>query len=345
MTLMAARRPAAAKSEEAKTESPAEKTDAAISGEESSEDINEEFEDRRPKGISAERLEVSKLLEAPLSRRNVKKRKGGGGRQLDYVEGWWAIAEANRIFGFDRWNRETVLMDKVEERQYTNSNGNQLWEVCFICKVRITVTIDGTATMREGTGYGSGIDPNRGAAFESATKEAETDAMKRAFMTFGNPFGLALYDKTQANVEDDGPSTPPPARNPNATNQPPQTANERAHAGRQAPPPPRRVAETPNPPARREFAKELIAYGLTNRGIKTLLHICKKADVGQIPEETQEKILVALASSDAVAKYNLGQNSKGDTVLPPEKSIDELEKELSKLFDGSGGPLSPEDAK
>jgi hypothetical protein len=27
--------------------------------------------------------------------------------------------------------------------------------------------------------------------------------MKRAFMTFGNPFGLALYDKTQSNVGDE----------------------------------------------------------------------------------------------------------------------------------------------
>ena len=34
-------------------------------------------------------------------------------------------------------------------------------------------------------------------------KEAETDARKRALMTFGNPFGLALYDKTQANVADE----------------------------------------------------------------------------------------------------------------------------------------------
>ncbi len=37
----------------------------------------------------------------------------------------------------------------------------------------------------------------------SAIKEAETDAMKRALMTFGNPFGLALYDKDQANVVDE----------------------------------------------------------------------------------------------------------------------------------------------
>jgi len=40
-------------------------------------------------------------------------------------------------------------------------------------------------------------------SIESAAKEAETDAMKRALMTFGNPFGLALYDKSKAHV---GPS-------------------------------------------------------------------------------------------------------------------------------------------
>src|SRR3546814_5327148 len=39
-----------------------------------------------------------------------------------------------------------------------------------------------------------------GQAHESAIKESETDAMKRALMTFGNQFGLALYDKTRANV-------------------------------------------------------------------------------------------------------------------------------------------------
>ncbi len=39
-----------------------------------------------------------------------------------------------------------------------------------------------------------------GQAHQSALKEAETDAMKRALMTFGNPFGLALYDKRQREV-------------------------------------------------------------------------------------------------------------------------------------------------
>lgn len=39
-----------------------------------------------------------------------------------------------------------------------------------------------------------------GEAHEKALKEAETDAMKRALTTFGNPFGLALYDREQKGV-------------------------------------------------------------------------------------------------------------------------------------------------
>jgi len=67
--------------------------------------------------------------------------------------------------------------------------------------VRVTVTAGGlTPLIREGSGAGHGIDVDLGQAHESALKEAETDAMKRALMTFGNPFGLALYDKAQRQV-------------------------------------------------------------------------------------------------------------------------------------------------
>ena len=47
-----------------------------------------------------------------------------------------------------------------------------------------------------------------GQAHESAIKEAETDAMKRALMTFGNPFGLALYDKQQRDVTSSATAAP-----------------------------------------------------------------------------------------------------------------------------------------
>ncbi len=38
-----------------------------------------------------------------------------------YIEGWHAIAEANRIFGFDAWNRETVESRCVLSRESKGS--------------------------------------------------------------------------------------------------------------------------------------------------------------------------------------------------------------------------------
>ncbi len=71
----------------------------------------------------------------------------------------------------------------------------------YIARVRITVAAGAHGPLiREGTGAGHGIDTDLGLAHESAIKEAETDAMKRALVTFGNPFGLALYDKSQRQV-------------------------------------------------------------------------------------------------------------------------------------------------
>ncbi len=134
-------------------------------------------------------------LSAKLDKSHVKERTQAG-RKLSYVEGWHAIAEANRIFGFDAWTRETLDLRMVAERERQVGQGTG-FGVTYIAKVRVIV--DGVA--REGIGAGHGIDRDLGLAHESAVKEAETDAMKRALMTFGNPFGLALYDKTQENVE------------------------------------------------------------------------------------------------------------------------------------------------
>jgi DNA repair and recombination protein RAD52 len=141
-------------------------------------------------------------LAAKLSPTTVKAREQGG-RKVSYIEGWHVIAEANRIFGFDNWTRETLDVRCVSEKEREiGAAKNPGWGVTYIVKARIIV--DGVA--REGCGAGHGIDRDLGQAHESAIKEAETDAMKRAFMTFGNPFGLALYDKAQTNVGEDGPA-------------------------------------------------------------------------------------------------------------------------------------------
>jgi len=135
-------------------------------------------------------------LAAPLSRTNVKQRSQAG-RQLSYVESWVTISEANRIFGFDGWSSETVEIKCVSEREREIGKDKKAgWGVSYTAKVRVTVA----GVTRDGVGAGHGIDVDLGQAHESAIKEAESDSRKRALMTFGNPFGLALYDKEQANV-------------------------------------------------------------------------------------------------------------------------------------------------
>lgn len=147
----------------------------------------------------------NKELAKPLDKKHVK--PPAPGKYGDYVEGWQMIAEANRIFGFDGWTRETVSMIETNRELLTlkgrNDSEYQQWRVGFVAKVRVNAC----GVMREGTGFGSGMGKPEalGEAIESAVKEAETDAMKRALMTFGNPFGLALYDKTQANVAETAP--------------------------------------------------------------------------------------------------------------------------------------------
>lgn len=150
--------------------------------------------------------EQTAALAAPLDRKHVK--PPAPGRFGAYIESWHAIAEANRIFGFDGWSSETVSLTVVTateatwERWAKGQRGVKEtvkgWDVAYLAKVRITVG----GVVREGTGAGTGRDASLGLAHESAAKEAESDARKRALMTFGNPFGLALYDKTQANVAD-----------------------------------------------------------------------------------------------------------------------------------------------
>lgn len=135
--------------------------------------------------------EIADELSKPLDAKHVKTRSQAG-QTLSYVEGWHAIAEANRIFGWDAWSRDTLEMREVRSELVGDKH-----RVAFFCRVRIHVG----SIFRDGCGYGSGIAKDLGDAYESALKEAETDAMKRALMTFGNPFGLALYDKTKANVD------------------------------------------------------------------------------------------------------------------------------------------------
>ena len=137
-------------------------------------------------GFSAKQVAA---LDRRLSSRKIRTREMNG-RQLSYIEGWYAISEANRIFGFDGWNRETVKSRCVLARENRGS-----FLAVYIAKVRITVHVEGKTIIREGHGSGEGRGTSPGEVHDIALKAAETDATKRSLATFGKPFGLELYRK------------------------------------------------------------------------------------------------------------------------------------------------------
>src|SRR5499427_8967797 len=89
-------------------------------------------------------------LKAKLEPRHVKSRKANG-VDLHYVEGWHVIAEANRIFGYDAWDRRTVATKCV-----SSSGNGQHHFAAYTVKVRITVRAGDIIIVREGSGSGFG---------------------------------------------------------------------------------------------------------------------------------------------------------------------------------------------
>jgi DNA recombination protein Rad52 len=135
-----------------------------------------------------------KSLEAKLDGKRIKTREQNGAT-LSYLEGWHVIAEANRIFGYDAWDRRTRANACV-----WSGTKNGYYFAAYTAKVRVTVRAGAIVVVREGSGTGEGKALTPGQAHELALKAAETDATKRALATFGNPFGLALYDHEQSGV-------------------------------------------------------------------------------------------------------------------------------------------------
>ena len=126
-------------------------------------------------------------LRSKLKPAHIKTREADG-NTLHYVEGWHVVAEANRIFGFDGWDRESVTSTCV----WTKQTGLR-FAAAYVTRVRITVRAGEERIVREGCGAGESNAASPGQAHEFAAKAAETDATKRALSTFGNSFGLSLY--------------------------------------------------------------------------------------------------------------------------------------------------------
>src|SRR3974377_240662 len=116
-----------------------------------------------------------RALRRKPDRRHVRTRQAPDGRQFSYLEGWYAISEANRIFGFDGWSRETVESRCVLARE---NKGTFL--VVYIARVRLTVAAEGTTHIRGGHGRGEGRGISPGEVHEICLKAPATDATQTA---------------------------------------------------------------------------------------------------------------------------------------------------------------------
>ena len=90
----------------------------------------------------------TKLLSAKLNSKHVRTRMRNG-TTLSYIEGWHAISEANRVFGFEAWDRQTVMIKCVWENQDKGK-----CNCSYIARVRIKVRAGDIVICREGNGAG-----------------------------------------------------------------------------------------------------------------------------------------------------------------------------------------------
>lgn len=141
-----------------------------------------------------DRSKTLEILNEKLCDKHISTRRQGN-IDLSYIESHHAIREANRAFGFDQWSYEVKSLQEYGMGE-ENQKGNKVVSYHAIIQIK---AID---VVREDVGFGQGINKDPGKAMEGAIKEAVSDGMKRCLRTFGDIFGLALYDKYQPNVVD-----------------------------------------------------------------------------------------------------------------------------------------------
>lgn len=216
-------------------------------------------------GFSTKQVQA---LRRNLDHRSIRKREAGG-RELLYIEGWHAISEANRIFGFDAWNRETVESKCVMARDNRGS-----FVAIYIAKVRITVQVTDATVIREGHGTGEGRSSSPAEAHEFGLKVAETDATKRALATFGRPFGLTLYrnGRTATSSKRQAPKS---------------TSLERDNAPTKLPP----DGTTPNPRPSHYYGRRLDAITRERTQARHQLKAASSTSIAPaLPDASREKI-------------------------------------------------------
>ena len=140
--------------------------------------------------------ETQRKLSQDLPAGAVKTREQGGSK-VDYIDGHFAMTRANEVFGHDGWSYSTRSIDEVYRGTKPGRDGEN---VVIVYEAIVCVSALGCTREDVGIGQCDSSLRNLGQAIEKGRKEAVTDAVKRALRSFGASFGLALYDKTKADV-------------------------------------------------------------------------------------------------------------------------------------------------
>ncbi len=140
--------------------------------------------------------ETQRKLAQDLPAGAVKTRLQGGSK-VDYIDGHFAMTRANEVFGHDGWSYATRAVNEVYRGTKPGRDGEN---VVIVYEAIVCVTALGCTREDVGIGQCDSSLRNLGQAIEKGRKEAVTDAVKRALRSFGASFGLALYDKTKADV-------------------------------------------------------------------------------------------------------------------------------------------------
>ncbi len=89
-----------------------------------------------------------RALNRNVPSRSIKSRISNG-KELHYIEGWYVLTQANRIFGFEGWDRETLDAQSLVSRE---SRGQHV--AAYAVRVRITVRAGERTVLRDGRGTG-----------------------------------------------------------------------------------------------------------------------------------------------------------------------------------------------
>lgn len=121
-----------------------------------------------------EKLDSSKVKTKPDSSKSL------------YLRSSYVLEQANKIFGYDGWGYEVISIEFMEAVRKSG-------EIAGAYKSLVKVWVKGCDFHRTDVGFGI-CATNSPEAHETAFKAAATDGVKRALRTFGDQFGLSLYD-------------------------------------------------------------------------------------------------------------------------------------------------------